>query len=165
MKAEDRYDSLFRYYAEEQGVPWLLLKAQVKAESGFNPDAVSKAGATGLAQFMSRTFEEWRDGTAGIDSGAQHAEPLRNPMLVDPRDPEDAIGAQAAYMRWLLDRFDGDTEAALAAYNWGIGRVKRVMAESGSGWVNHLPKETHVYVGRVLQYLADYGNPERGLSR
>lgn len=158
MKAEDRYDSLFRYYGEQEKVPWLLLKAQVKAESGFDPDAVSKAGAVGLAQFMSRTFEEWRDGTPGIqDPTAEGPAGLPvNPMLVDPRDPEDAIRAQAAYMRWLLDRFDGNTEAALAAYNWGIGRVKRAMAESGPEWINRLPKETHIYVARVLRNLADY---------
>lgn len=152
MKAEDRYDSLFRFYGEKEGVDWRLLKAQVRAESAFNPDAKSWVGAKGLAQFMDRTWEEWRDGTPGIQA------PPQNLVLLNPNDPEDAIAAQAAFMRWLarLPFVAGDVEKALAAYNWGPGRVRLAVGKYGASWKNHLPEETTDYIGRIASFLAAY---------
>lgn len=159
MRAEDRYDSLFQFYAEQSGLSWQrfgadwrLLKAQAMAESALNPDAKSKVGAAGLAQFMARTWEEWRDGTPGIQEA-----PPTDLVLLDPRDPEDAIRAQAAYMAWLLRRFEGDIRAALAAYNWGIGRVKSAMETAGEArpWLPLAPAETQAYVPKVLRIMGD----------
>lgn len=144
MRAEDRYDSLFQYYGWQQSVDWLLLKAQVKAESNFDPNAQSKVGARGLAQFMARTFEEWRDGSAGIQ-----APPDVDLVLLDPRDPEDAIRAHAAYMAWLLKQMDGDIREALASYNWGIGNMRRLIQAQGAAWAAHLPEETQSYIARI----------------
>ena len=62
----DKYDGLFKKYGAANNIDWLLLKAQVKAESNFNPNAKSPVGALGLAQFMKATWLEWQDGTPGI---------------------------------------------------------------------------------------------------
>jgi len=150
MKPEDRYDSLFIIYGDRYHVPWKFLKAQVKQESAFDPDAVNpKTGATGLAQFMPRTWEEWRDAAPGIQNIIDAFK------LLDPRDPEDAIKAQAAYMDWLIANTGGG-EKALAAYNWGIGNIWKCVKEFGDNWRDHLPEETRDYVAKIMAYYEDY---------
>jgi membrane-bound lytic murein transglycosylase D len=140
MRWRDRYDSLFQYYGTQHAVPWNLLKAQAYAESGLNPDAVSRVGALGLTQFMPATWAELVARAGWIAPG----------KLIDPRDPEDAIAAQARYMRWLLSE-TGSIPLALAAYNWGIGRVRRTFLQAGRPWDPALaPAETREYVRRVL---------------
>jgi len=99
-----------------------LLGAQLYAESGFNPFAVSRAGARGIAQFM--------PGTASAYG------------LADPFDAPAAIDAQAHLMRDLLRRF-ASVSLALAAYNAGAGAVE------GCGCVPDYP-ETQAYVTRIL---------------
>ena len=134
MKPEDRYDSLFQFYAQEHDiVPWQLLKAQVKAESSFDPMARSTVGAIGLAQFMSGTFSEW--------STRLH---IANP---NPYNPEHSVNCQAGYMRWLLDNFQNNVDRALGAYNFGVGNEMQ-----NRPW----PIETQNYVKRIKDYLADY---------
>jgi soluble lytic murein transglycosylase-like protein len=143
MRAQDRYDSLFQFYGETHGVDWLLLKKQMLAESGGNPDAVNpRSGARGLTQFMEATWREWQDGTPGVQEP-----PPR--MRLDPHDPEDAIAAQAAYMTWLLTRHGGRWDTALAAYNWGTGHVKRLMPDDVYDPAK-VPDETREYVARIL---------------
>lgn len=144
MHPQNRYDSLLQYYGERSGVDWRLLKAQMLAESAADPDAVSPAGALGLAQFMDRTWQEWRDGIPGIQ------EPPPSHRLLDPRDPEDAIRAQAAYMAWLLHQVGEDVPLALAAYNWGIGNVRRMFPTGGYDPAK-VPGETRTYVARILE--------------
>jgi hypothetical protein len=148
MDPHDRYDSLFQFYGAQRGVDWRLLKAQVRAESGFNPNARSTAGAAGLAQFLARTWEEWRDGTPGIQ-----AAPPSDLVHLDPRDPEDAIRAQAAYMGWLLEQCQGDVRMALAAYNWGLGRMRAAAALRGRWSLESAPRETRKYVAKILAFL------------
>lgn len=142
MRKEDRYDSLFQFYGGVSGVDWRLLKAQATVESALNPDAKSPVGAAGLSQFMKRTWEEWRDGTPGIQPMS-----LSELLLIDPRDPEDGIRAQAAYMAWLLRQFVGKVDYALAAYNWGIGNVGRTPAYVPL--MESVPRETQDYLVRV----------------
>lgn len=142
MLYEDRYDSLIQYYGERANVDWLLMKEQIRAESNFDPDATSAVGAKGVAQFMQRTWEEWQDGTPGIQELPPHE-------LRDRRNPEHNIRAQAAYMRWLIDKVHGDLERALAAYNWGIGRVLKLGARID--WKTALPLETRKYVAKITQ--------------
>ncbi|GMU87504.1 MAG: hypothetical protein AMXMBFR48_27450 [Ignavibacteriales bacterium] len=150
MNRNNRYDSLFRYYGELNGVDWLLLKAQVRAESGFNPDALSIAGASGLSQFMSNTWKEWGDGKPGVI-------PFPPDGLYDPRDPEDAIRAQAAYMAWLKRQFGGDIRLTLAAYNCGIGRVMKLAEDKTFRSMQlKLPKETKEYIARVSAFYEEY---------
>lgn len=133
MKRDDRYDSLFQWYAEHSDVDWLLLKSQVKAESNFDPMARSAAGAAGLAQFMGPTFNEWATKLL-----------IHSP---NPYNPEHSIMCQAAYMRWLLDQFAGNLDRALGAYNFGVGHEQRHDA-----W----PRETVSYVKRINFYYAEY---------
>jgi soluble lytic murein transglycosylase-like protein len=108
-----------------------LLAAQLYAESGFNPFAVSPAGAEGIAQFMPGTAE-----AMGLD---------------DPFDPVAAIDAQARLMSDLLEQFDGKVALALAAYNAGPGAVRRY------GGIPPYP-ETRAYVSRILGLLGGSGD-------
>jgi hypothetical protein len=120
--------------AQRWSVSATLLAAQLYAESGFNPFAVSPAGAQGIAQFM--------PGTA------------RGMGLRDPFDPDQAIDAQAHLMRDLLREF-GAVPLALAAYNAGPGPV------SACGCVPAIP-ETRGYVARILGLMSGAGEPVTG---
>jgi soluble lytic murein transglycosylase-like protein len=136
MRSQDRYDSLFQFYAND--VDWLLMKAQAKAESNMNPDAISPVGAKGLAQFVSGTWAEWGEG--------------------DPTNPEKAIKAQCAYMSHLDSLFK-DTRLTLSAYNWGQGNVRKAMAKWGPTFEHiqdHMPKETQTYVPKILGFREGY---------
>lgn len=139
MREQDRYDSLFRYYAQASGLDWRAVKAQAIAESALDPRAVSRVGARGLLQFMPATWEEWTPAE-------------------DPFNPEASIRAGARYMRWLLDYLAGGHgvpsvgeeryDQALAAYNWGIGNVARSL-RSERPWREQLPAETEAYLARI----------------
>jgi hypothetical protein len=112
-----------------------LLAAQLKQESGFDPRAVSPAGARGIAQFM--------PGTAAAVG------------LRDPFDPTQAIPAQAKLMSGLLRRF-GSVQLALAAYNAGEGNV------APCGCVPAFPETRH-YVATIIALMRGY-DPTGGLA-
>ena len=95
------WEPLVQKYAKEYGVDPTLVRAVIKQESGFNPNAVSSAGAQGLMQLM--------PGTAG-EMG-----------VTNPFDPEQNIMGGAKYLRKMLDYFHGDIEKAVSAYNAGPG--------------------------------------------
>ncbi|MEC8193126.1 MAG: lytic transglycosylase domain-containing protein [Myxococcota bacterium] len=119
----DDYDGLILQSAWQHGVkPWLV-KAVMLAESGMNPKAVSRAGAQGLMQLMPPTAK---------DLGVTNA-----------FDPAECIDAGTRYLAKMLDLFGGDTRLALAGYNAGPNRVKRV------GRVPDID-ETQTYVKRVM---------------
>ena len=109
-----------------------LLEAVVWQESRWREGAVSHAGARGLAQLM--------PGTARY-------------LGVDPDDPMDNLEGGARYLREQLDRFDGDLEKALAAYNAGPGRVIR------AGGVPNI-RETKAYVAAIMGRLANHSRVE-----
>ena len=123
----DAYDAEIAEAAAREGLDPGLLKALVRAESGFNANAVSRAGAQGLTQLM--------PGTAAALG------------VANPFDPRQNLAGGARYLRQQLDRF-GDLEPALAAYNAGPAAVVRY------GGVPPFP-ETQAYVTNVLGYLAE----------
>jgi len=127
-RESSRYDSLIAHYAPPSIGP-LWIWAQIMAESGANPKAVSSAGARGLSQFMPKTWGEWGDGG-------------------DIENPEDAIKAQCRYMDWLHKTSGADIEKAFAAYNWGIGNVTR----ADDGWKDKMPGETVQYLKNIVGF-------------
>jgi hypothetical protein len=121
------FGSLIASTAFRYGLDPALLAAVAKAESGFNPWAVSRAGAKGLMQLM--------DSTAAAMG------------VSDPFDPFQNLDGGARYLRSLLDRF-GDPLMALAAYNAGPGAVERY------GGIPPFA-ETRRYLASVLRYWQD----------
>ncbi len=119
-EAGQRWAPAITKAAHDAGIEPQLLAALVQAESNFQPDARSHAGAIGLAQLMPGT-------AAGLG--------------VDAHDPEDNLAGGARYLRAQLDRF-GAVELALAAYNAGPNRVAQ------AGGVPRIA-ETQAYVSRV----------------
>jgi soluble lytic murein transglycosylase-like protein len=115
--------------AQQHHVQPALLLAVMKAESSFNPTAVSKAGAVGLMQLIPET---------AIRNGVHNL-----------YDANDNITGGAKHLRYLLDRFHGNIRLALAAYNAGERKVDRY---------RQIPpyKETQDYVKRVLVYYRSY---------
>lgn len=108
-----------------------LLEALVWQESRWRENARSPVGAQGLAQLM--------PGTARY-------------LGVDPRDPFANLEGGARYLREQLDRFEGDLEKALAAYNAGPGRVER------AGGIPNI-RETKQYVAAIMGRLANHSRP------
>jgi len=142
MHAHDRYDTLIRWYATLYKRDARQVKAQIRAESAFDPQAKSPVGACGLLQFMPRTWEEWCDGTAGLQAPPSG-------VVFEPTNPEQSINAGCAYMA-ALQRSLGSLPLALAAYNWGIGHVRKV--KTLENWREQLPAETRAYVRKCLAY-------------
>lgn len=117
--------------AREYAVEEALLKALIAVESGFDPNARSPKGALGLMQLMPATAQRFS---------------VRNAFSI-----EDNLRGGTAYLRWLLDYFDGNVELALAAYNAGEGAVVRAG--------RRIPDiaETRAYVPKVLAYKQRFG--------
>jgi soluble lytic murein transglycosylase-like protein len=103
-----------------------LLDTVARQESGYRPAAVSPAGAVGLMQLMPATARA---------------------LGVDPTDPVQSLNGAAAYLRSLLDRFDGRIDLALAAYNAGPAAVERYAGAPPY-------RETRAYVSANLDGLA-----------
>lgn len=122
------YAAHIRQLAERFDLSPALLEALVWQESRWRADAVSSAGARGLAQLMPGTARE---------------------LGVDPDNPYANLEGGARYLREQLDRFDGDLERALAAYNAGPGRV------ISSGGVPRI-RETQLYVAAIMGRLANH---------
>ena len=123
-----------RRAAQQHHLHPALLFAVMKAESSFNPIVVSKAGAVGLMQLVPET---------AMRHGVQNL-----------YDTNENVAGGARHLRYLLDRFHGNTRLALAAYNAGERKVDRY---------KQIPpyKETRHYVQKVLGYYRDYRKDAR----
>ncbi|ELY5242684.1 lytic transglycosylase domain-containing protein [Yersinia enterocolitica] len=120
-----------------------LLHGVMMTESGGNPLAYNaSSGAAGAYQFMPATAREM-----GLKVNGQEDERL---------DPEKSRAAASVYLRRLLKKYDGNTDNALRAYNWGMGNVDKWIA-NGSNPAD-LPKETREYTGKVRGNMGDARN-------
>jgi soluble lytic murein transglycosylase-like protein len=121
----DKFDPLIESAATSAAVDPELLRAVIAVESGFNPYALSKAGAAGLMQLMPETARRY-----GVK---------------DRFDPRQNVHAGARYLKSLIERYDNDIKLALAAYNAGEQAVDRC------GRCIPRYRETQAYVPRVWQ--------------
>lgn len=147
------YFPMFEEALDKYGCPTELRYLAV-IESALNPNAVSRAGATGLWQFMYNTGKMY-----GLEV---------NTLLDYRRDPLKATDAAARHLKDLSDAFFGDWVLAMAAYNCGAGNVKKAILRSG-GKINfwdiyrYLPKETRNYIPAfygawyAMSYYDKYG--------
>ncbi|MEI6703333.1 MAG: lytic transglycosylase domain-containing protein [Deltaproteobacteria bacterium] len=121
-------DPIMAKASKRYGVDVSLIKAVIKAESDFNPQAVSHAGARGLMQLMPAT--------------------ARSLGVSDSFDPEQNVMGGTRFLSDMLKRYNGNVDSALAAYNWGPGNVDKRP--------DHLPRETRDYLVRVKQLYSSY---------
>ena len=134
-----RYTTIVRVHANENHIDPALLAAVIEAESKFNPDARSSAGAVGLMQLTPTTAK----GIALYTGGSRF-------RISDLTDPDINVRYGAWYLRHLLNRYGNDERLALAAYNAGEDNVDR--------WQN-------AHVGIQFQETRDYVNRVEHLRR
>jgi soluble lytic murein transglycosylase-like protein len=123
--APHRIDAIIERNARSHDLRPELVRAVIQTESAFNPFALSPKGAMGLMQLMPGTAEEYG--------------------VTDPYDPEENVRGGTAYLKDLLERYQGNEELALAAYNAGPGAVDRY------GQTVPPFQETRDYLARVRQ--------------
>jgi soluble lytic murein transglycosylase len=144
-----RHEAAIRKQAHDKGLDPTLIAGVIYAESKFS-DSTSSAGALGLMQLLPSTAHFIADRSGGTAFTTE-----------DLSTPDINIAYGSWYLRYLLDRYDGDEVLALAAYNGGMGNVDRWVAEAGARGerleVADIPfPETRAYVERVLDARRDY---------
>lgn len=129
-----KYEAEIWKASQKHGVDYNLVRAVIKAESNFNPKAVSRAGARGLMQLMPQTANFLQ--------------------VNDSFHPEQNIEGGVRYLRYLMNVFNNDLSLALAAYNAGEKAVFRYRG---------IPpyQETQTYVQRVMRFFQDYSRESR----
>jgi len=129
IKDSNQYDSLISELSKRYQVDFALIKAMIRAESGFNPFAVSRKGAKGLMQLMPETASRMN--------------------VSNVFNPRENVEGGVRYFKHLLSLFNNDLRLSLAAYNAG----ENVVAELRS-----IPpyRETVDYVKKVLSYYQSY---------
>lgn len=128
-KKEHLFHPIILQEASRHEVDPALVKAIIMAESGYNPNAVSKKGAKGLMQLMPSTAQ-----ALGVE---------------DAFNPEQNISGGVRYFKQLVNRFDGDVKLALAAYNAGSKKVRHYQGVPPY-------KSTHYYIEKVFKYYELY---------
>jgi len=126
---EDQFDHLIEEAARQYGVDFALIKAIIRAESSFDPRAVSRVGAMGLMQLMPNTADYL--------------------SVIDAFDPRENIDAGVRHFRELLETFQNDLKLSLAAYNAGKNAVLQFRS---------IPPydETRRFVKKVLSFYRTY---------
>jgi soluble lytic murein transglycosylase-like protein len=129
IRDSNQYDSLISEFSKKYQVDFALIKAIIRAESGFNPYAVSRKGAKGLMQLMPETASRVN--------------------VSNSFNPRENIEGGVRYFKYLLSLFNDDLRLSLAAYNAGENIVSEVRS---------IPpyRETIDYVKKVLSYYQSY---------
>ena len=130
---QQEIDAAIDQAAARHNVDPSLVRAVIKVESNFNPNAVSRTGAMGLMQLMPQT--------------------ARSLNVVNPFDPQQNVDAGVRHLKKLMESYGGDVKLSLAAYNAGAGAVAR------SAGIPHF-RETRNYVKRITQIY--YGGTAPG---
>ena len=124
-----QYVAIARQDALNVGIPPDYFVRQIYAESSFDPNASSPAGAVGIAQFEPGT-------AAGLG--------------INPYDPIQALSGAARLMASYAIQYNGDYAKALAAYNAGGGNLQYAVDTCGAGWLNCVPAETQNYIYKIM---------------
>ena len=129
IKDTTNYDALITEFCQKYQVDFALIKAIIRAESGFNPIAVSRKGARGLMQLMPETASRVN--------------------VANPFNPRENIEGGVRHFKYLLSLFNNDLKLSLAAYNAGENLVSQLGA---------IPpyRETIDYVQKVMDFYQSY---------
>ena len=150
LRRSGQYMKMARQIFKEEGVPidvtWL---GQV--ESAWKPKAMSWAAASGLWQFVPSTGRRFG---------------LRQTAWIDERNSfEQSTRASAKYLKWLANRYNGNWELAIGAYNTGEGNIDRAISRAGTAnfWAvyPYIAQETRNYVPNILATILIAKNPEK----
>ncbi len=142
-----RYTAEVERWAGEYGLDPYLVYSVIRTESSFDPSAQSSAGAIGLMQMTSDTFD-W------IKSRIAEDEPL---VFEDLYQPGNAIRFGCCYLAISLERYGGDVPTAAAAYHSGWGTVDGLLAESGGEVLSEFPyRQMSHYVDKINRSYETY---------
>jgi hypothetical protein len=133
IRLNNVYIDLAAQDARVAGINPILFVRQIQVESDFHPNAVSAAGAVGIAQFLPST-----------------AASLIPPL--DPTDPVASLATAAQEMARKVKTYGGNEAKALAAYQAGDQAVQDAVARYGTAWLQHLPAQTITYVNSIMNH-------------
>jgi membrane-bound lytic murein transglycosylase D len=150
LRRSGQYMKMVRRIFAEEGVP-LDITWLGQVESAWKPRAVSWASASGLWQFVPSTGRRYN---------------LRQNAYIDERNSfEQSTRASAQYLKWLANRYNGNWELAMAAYNTGEGNIDRAISRAGTAnfWMIYpfIAQETRNYVPNILAVILIAKNPEK----
>lgn len=137
LNSDVRIENAIQVYSDKYNVDPNLVKSIIKVESDFDPSVVSSAGAKGLMQLMPENCED-----LGVS---------------DPFNIEQNIEGGVRHIKEYLDRYNGDVEMALMAYNGGPTRMMNRGVKSIDD-IYKMPKETQNYVPKVMSYYRGLTN-------
>ncbi|MEN8076986.1 lytic transglycosylase domain-containing protein [Clostridioides difficile] len=137
LTVDERIENAVQLYSDKYDVDSNLVKAIIRVESNFDPNVVSSAGAKGLMQLMPENCED-----LGVS---------------DPFNIEQNIDGGVRHIKEYLDRYNGDVEMALMAYNGGPTRMMNRGVKSIDD-IYKMPKETQNYVPKVMSYYRGFSN-------